>query len=144
MDSGRRRFVALPPIAGDTLLTLLAIAYAILHLMVTRRHGPAADDSWAFVLAVLCAASLLGRSRWPLGTLLAVGGFGALYLKAEPDLFPILPAVLIALCSAVAYSRRPRWQVWSVAIGVAALLNLVRITSDFVLSLSVTGFLLDM
>jgi signal transduction histidine kinase len=51
--------------------------------------------------------------------------------------------VLISLYSAVAYSHRPRWQVWTAAIGVAALLNLIRITSDFDLSRSVTGLLLD-
>jgi signal transduction histidine kinase len=147
MESTHRRVLRLPALAGDTLLTLLAAVYASLHLYVTQGHGPGGGQgsgSWGIVLAVLCASGLLLRSRWPLATLLGVGGFGALYLVAAvDDLFPILPAVLIALYSAVAYSHRPRWTVWSVAVGVSALLSVIRAWHDFQIPRSLTGLLLD-
>ena len=138
-----RRVLRLPAIAGDTLLTLLAALYASLHLFVTQRHGQA-PGIWGLALAVLCAASLLVRRRWPLGSLLAVGAFGALYLVlGSHDLFPILPAVLIVLYSVIAYSRRPRWQVWTAALGVGVLLSGIRAAIDFQMPRSVTGLLLD-
>jgi len=145
METSGRRTVRLPVIAGDTLLTLVAVLYAVLHILVTRHGGPPGRDAsdWGLALAVLCAASLLVRSRWPLLCLLGVGVFGALFLTTRNDLFPILPAVLIALFSVVAYSHRPRWQVWGAAIGVAALLNLLRVSQDFELERSLTGLLLD-
>jgi signal transduction histidine kinase len=142
METAHRRLIRMPAIAGDTLLTLLAAVYASLHIWATQRHGPEAGGA-GLVLALLCASALLVRSRWPLGSLLAVGGFGTLYLLVRNDLFPILPAVLVALFSAVAYSHRPRAQVWCAAIGVAALLNLVRVTRDFEIERSLTGLLLD-
>ena len=108
MESTHQRLTRLPAIAGDTAVTLLAALYASLHLFVTQRHGQT-PGMWGLLLAVFCAASLLVRRRWPLGSLLAVGGSGALYLVAgSHDLFPILPTVLIVLYSVVAYSRRPR------------------------------------
>jgi signal transduction histidine kinase len=142
MDDAHRRLVRLPALAGDTLMTLLAAVYASIHIWVTQRHGPDAGGA-GLLLALLCASALLVRSRWPLASLIAVGGFGAAFLLTRNDLFPILPAVLIALFSAVASSHRPRWLVWTVAIGVGVLLNLVRVSADFELGRSLTGLLLD-
>src|SRR6266536_1077139 len=79
MESAHRRLTTLPSLAGDTALTVLAALYASLHLFVTQGHGQG-SGAWGLVLAVLCASSLLVRSRWPLATLLGVGAFGTLYL----------------------------------------------------------------
>src|SRR5215211_2833611 len=98
MTTARRPRVAWPALAGDTLLTFLAVLYASLHILVTGRHGPGQESQgWAIALAALCASALLVRSRWPLATLVGVGFFGALYMLVVNDVFPILPAVLIAM-----------------------------------------------
>ena len=147
MNSAQARVRALPPIAGDTALTVVTAVYASLHLLVTQSFGPGRPESVsgvAYLLAVLCAGSLLVRSRWPLASLFTIGGFGALYLWTTHNLFPILPAVLIVLYSAVAYSERPHRVVWATAIGVAVLLNATnQLARPFRFPESLTGLLLD-
>lgn len=129
MPALRRRFATLPSIASDTALTLLAAVFAAANFLVGDR-GPRSMSTWAVVLALLCASSLLLRSRWPVGTLLAVGVLGSLYLlvTGRPT-FAILPTVVIALYSAVAYSGRPRLQVWAVALGIGVVLNAVNLVA---------------
>jgi signal transduction histidine kinase len=75
------------------------------------------------LLALLCASALLLRSRWPIGSLVAVCLFGTLYVATGSNLVAILPAVLISLYSATAYSNRPRKLVWAVAVGAAVVLS---------------------
>lgn len=123
------RISRLPSIASDTVLTVLAAVFAAGNLLVADR-GHSTMSTWAIVLAVLCASSLLFRSRFPVGTLLAAGFLGALYLLVTGrPAFAILPTVFIALYSAVAYSSLPRVRVWIIALGVVALLNTVNLIS---------------
>ena len=125
----RRRLSALPSIASDTLLTLLAAAFSVANFVVGDR-GPGGITGWAVPLALACAAALVLRSRWPLFTLFAVGATSALYLlvTGRPT-FAILPSVFIALYSAVAYSRQPRRFVWLSALGVCITLSAVNLLS---------------
>jgi signal transduction histidine kinase len=143
-------------LAGDTVLTVVAALFATAHLLVVGagpgprpgsgpRPGPAQGwpEPGALVLAVLCASSLLVRSRWPIGSLLAVGAFGTVYLAAGNRFLAILPTVLIALYSAVAYSGLPRLKVWGIAVGVAVALTLAHLFGDFDFPRHATGILLD-
>lgn len=125
MESRRRRLGGFPSIAVDTVLTLVAALFSTAHfLVIDRGKGPTAG-TWGVGLAILCASTLLVRSRWPVGTLVAVGALGALYLSTGSDRLAILPSVLIAFYSAAAYSTRPRWQVWAIALATGATLNVV-------------------
>jgi len=124
MESAHQRVTKLPPFAGDTLLTLLAALFSTVHFLVIDRGGDWSRP-WGATLAVVCALSLLLRSRWPVGTLLTVGVLGTLYLAVGNRLLGIMPTVLIAFYSAAAYSTLPRPRVWAVAAGVAFALNAV-------------------
>ena len=150
----RRRVAALPSLAGDSVLTVVAALFATAHLLVVGGGpgprpgpGPGLAHGWpaqeALLLAVLCASSLLVRSRWPVGSLLAVGAFGTVYLAAGNRFLAIMPTVLIALYSAVAYSGLPRRQVWGIAVGVAVSLTLAHVIGDFDFPRNATGLLLD-
>jgi signal transduction histidine kinase len=122
----RRTLAQLPPVAGDTVLTLLAAASVIGHQLIPRR-GPEPWPGSTIALGLLCAAALLLRSRWPSAALVLVGCFGALYLATGNHFLGIMPAVLIALYSMVAYSPEPRAIVWSIALGVCLLLNFAEV-----------------
>jgi signal transduction histidine kinase len=151
MEARRRRLAALPSLAGDTLLTLMAALFSAVHFLVVNRgpHGPPpfpdgphpdGAHPWAVALALLCASALLVRSRWPVGSLLAVGVMGTLYLATGNNFVAILPAVLIAFYSAAAYSTLPRLQVWAIAGGAGGALLLSKALGQ---DLFLTGLLLD-
>jgi signal transduction histidine kinase len=119
-------------------------------------HG-SLPSIWVLLLAMLCASALLARSRWPIATVIAVGALAILFLwvssirpeslpfgspssgpppgifggpppgQPSPGLFPLLPAVLIALYSAVASGASSRLRVWGTAVGVAAAIDLANI-----------------
>ncbi|MGH2584133.1 MAG: sensor histidine kinase, partial [Dehalococcoidia bacterium] len=133
MESRRRRLAGLPSLAGDTVLSLLAALFSTVHFLVIDRGGDWSRP-WGVTLAVLCALSLLLRSRWPVGTLLTVGVLGTLYLALGNRLLGIMPTVLIAFYSVAAYSTLSRPRVWAVAAAVALALNAVSagvaLTSD--------------
>src|SRR5262245_3752707 len=98
----RARRASLPQAVGDTILSLLALLFAVAPLL----HGgpPNRPPGTGMVpLAVLCAACLLPRTRWPIGALVAVGGLATLYVGLGNRLVGVLPTVLIAVYSTVAY-----------------------------------------
>jgi signal transduction histidine kinase len=121
MLSLRRRVTTLPPLAGDAALALLAALF-VLSDVLADRPGPRTTSANAVVAGMLCAAALLGRSRWPAGALVVSGVFGSLFLLNGQGTLACLPAVLIALFSAVAYSGLPRPTVWAIAGGVSIML----------------------
>jgi hypothetical protein len=127
MSSLQHRMSRLPSLAGDSALTALAAVFAVVTFLA-RNHGPRPVSHWALPLALLCALSLLLRGRWPVGALLAVGVLGALYLVVtDNQTFAILPTVFIALYSAVAYSGAARPRVWTIALGVCVVLNILNL-----------------
>jgi signal transduction histidine kinase len=124
----RLRLTGLPPLAIDAALAGVVAAVGIVQIAGMPRRpgpfGPGQPPLELIGLVLLGAGFLLVRSRFPTMTLVAVSAVATLYVGLGYPFFAVLPALLVALYSAVAYSPWPRLRIWALAVGLCLVLGI--------------------
>src|SRR3954470_9099747 len=77
-------------------LGLFALCLAVSRLAGARQPGTAAVDGPAYALISVATLALVGRRRWPIGTMIVTVVAVSTYLLARYPYGPVMVAVVIA------------------------------------------------
>jgi len=110
----RARISHLNPLVIDVALVLIVWAATSITMYAAREPGTREPDALAYGLALLMASMLLGRRRWPLGTLFATAVVLSFYFNLNyPGFVPGVPFAVPLYTVAAAGGLR-----WVVVVGV--------------------------